>query len=285
MHVRRFRGISRKLRHFCALSLGVLVATTCARAAENPTGQLATPSASVYRSIAGRDLRIFEFPPAAESGSPRPAILFVQGGAWSRGSPEQLFRSAQYFADKGFVSAVLEYRLADTTNSPVESFSDVCHALAFLRKNADKLGLTPSRVALWAISSSGQLAASAATVGCGSAEGTFGNGGPDAMLLVSPVVDAVSDGLFRDLMKGHGKPASLSPAHTLTRSIAPTLIMQGDADKTTPIERSRLFCERAQGFGSRCELIALEGQGHVLDRPTRDGVLDRQARHLRELWK
>ena len=285
MRETRCPGISRKLRRFCAVSLGLLAAISFAQPAEDPTGQSATPSASVYRNIAGRDLRIFEFPPVAVSDNARPAVLFVQGGAWSRGSPEQLFRSARYFADKGFISVVLEYRLADATNSPVESFSDVCHALAFLRKNADKFGLAPSRIALWGISSSGQLVASAATVGCGSAEGSSGNGGPDAMLLVSPVVDAASDGLFRDLMKGHGRPASLSPTHTLIRSIAPTLIMQGDADKTTPIERSRLFCERARDLGSRCELIALEGQGHVLDRRTRDGVLDRQAGFLREIWQ
>jgi len=282
---KRYQGISHKSRRFCAVSLGLWGAITFAQAAEGLTGQLATPNASVYRSVAGRDLRVFDFLPATVPGNARPAILLVQGGAWSRGSPEQLFRSARYFADKGFVSVVLEYRLADTTNSPVESFSDVCHALAFMRENADKFGLAPSRVALWGISSSGQLVASAATVGCGSAEGSYGNGGPDAMLLVSPVVNAAADGLFRDLMKGHGKPKSLSPTHTLTRSIAPTLIVQGDADKTTPIERSRLFCERARDFGSRCEIAALEGQGHVLDKPTRDGVLDRQAAFLRELWQ
>ena len=180
---------------------------------------------------------------------------------------------------------VLEYRLADATNSPVESFSDVCHALAFMRMDAERLGIAPSRIAIWGISSSGQLAAAAATAGCSAAHGGAGNDGPDALLLASPVVDAVSAGLFRDLMKGHAKPSSLSPAHTLTRSIVPTLIIQGDADRTTPIERSKAFCARAQELGSRCELVALEGQGHVLDREARDGLLDRQATFLRELWQ
>lgn len=288
MHEDKTTVISRKLRRACAVALGLSIGaalTTSPQAAEDPTDKVATPTALVYRNIDGRDLRIFKFPPADVAGSARPAILLVQGGAWSRGSPDQLFRSARYFSDQGFVSVVLEYRLADVTHSPVESFSDVCYALAFMRTNAGRLGLTPSRVALWGISSSGQLAASATTVGCESAEGSVGNGGPDAVLLVSPVVDAVSDGLFRDLMKGHGKPSSLSPTHTLNESIAPTLIMQGDADQTTPIEQSRAFCERARQLGSRCELITLEGQGHVLDRPTRDGVLDRQVRFLREIWQ
>lgn len=279
-------AILRRLRRFCAAVLLVGIAfVASSRAAEGTTDKIAAPSTLMYRAVDGRELRIFTFLPSDVGASARPAILMVQGGAWSRGNPEQLFRAARFFAKQGFVSVVLEYRLADSTNSPVESLSDVCHALAFMRKDAESLGLASSRIALWGISSSGQLAASAATVGCGSSEGSAGNGGPDALLLVSPVVDALSDGLFRDLMKGHGRPSSLSPSHTLVRSIVPTLIMQGDADRTTPIERSKAFCARAQELGSRCDLVALEGMGHVLTKEVRDVVLDRQATFLREVWR
>jgi acetyl esterase/lipase len=252
--------------------------------AEVTSPEPTAPDAVVYRKIDGRELRAFVFPSQQAPEGARPAILMVQGGAWTRGTPEQLFRAARYFSDKGFVPVVIEYRLADARNSPAESFSDVCHALSFLRTHADRLGMLPSRIAAWGISSSGQLVAAAATVGCGSQEGSFGNGGPDAVLLVSPVVDAVSDGLFRQLMQGHGHPASLSPTHTLTRKVAPALIAQGDADATTPLARSKAFCDRAQGFGGRCELQTLEGQGHVLDRPSRDRALELHATFLRDLW-
>lgn len=274
-----------KLRQLSAAWLCSWIAIAFGQSAEDPASQTGTPSSSVYRNVSGRELRVFELPPAAVHDAARPAILFVQGGAWTRGRPDQLFRTARHFAENGFMSVVGEYRLADKTNSPVESFSDVCHALGFVRKNAARLRIDPSKVALWGISSSGQLTASAATAGCDSDEGSAQNGGPDALLLVSPVVDAVADGLFRDLMKGHGKPSSLSPMHTLSKAIVPTHIVQGDADKTTPIERSKLFCERARGLGSRCEVVTLEGQGHVLDKPARDGVLTHQVRFLQELWR
>jgi acetyl esterase len=266
-----------------ALLVSTIVAAPLQGGAD--TSDIAAPTAIVYRNIAGRDLRVFLFLPEAPLGGARPAILMVQGGAWSRGSPEQLFRPARYFSQKGFLPVVVEYRLADGTSSPVESFSDVCNALAFLRTNAERLGLLPSKIAAWGISSSGQLVASAATVGCGSAEGSAGNGGPDAILLTSPVVDAFSDRLFRRLMEGHGNPRAFSPSHTLARRVAPTLIIQGDADETTPIERSRAFCERAQQIGSRCELMAFEGKGHVLDRASRDRVLELQVTFLRKLWE
>jgi acetyl esterase len=279
-------ALSSKLSRYGGSMLGLLAAmhiATSLQAAQDATNEVAAPSASIYRNIAGRDLRIFQFQPAESRGTARPAVLLVQGGAWSRGSPEQLYRSARHFSEAGFVAAVLEYRLADATHSPVDSFSDVCHALAYMRTNADRLGLAPSRIALWGISSSGQLTAAAAsqpTV----AGGISGHGGPDALLLVSPVVDAASDGLFRDLMRGHGKPAAFSPTHTLVKRIVPTLIVQGNADRTTPIERSQVFCDKARELGSKCELVGLEGQAHVLDRAARAEVLARQVAFLRDLW-
>lgn len=245
----------------------------------------AAPNEIVYRKIDGRELRAYSFETPRGSAKPRPAIVMVQGGAWSRGTPMQLFRAARYFAQFDVVTVAIDYRLADGKSSPVESFSDLCHALSFLRLNADQFGIAPARIAAWGISSSAQMVTAAATVGCGSQGGSFENGGPDALLLVSPVVDAVADGLFRELMSGHGKPASLSPMHTLTRRIPPVLIVQGDADKTTPLGRSKVFCDRAQALGGRCELVAFEGQGHVLERESRNRALQLHAEFFRDLWR
>jgi acetyl esterase len=273
---------TRWIRVFLGVAAAVLVGFANAEA-NSP--ESVAPNESVYRTIDGRELRAFVFPSQRTPDGARPAILMVQGGAWSRGTPEQLFRAARFFSQNGFVPVVIEYRLADERNSPVESFSDVCHALSFLRSNANQLGILPSRIAAWGISSSGQLVAAAATAGCGSQGGGLGNGGPDAVLLVSPVVDAVADRLFRRLMEGHGNPASLSPTHTLTRRVAPVLIAQGDADQTTTLERSKAFCDRAQGLGGRCELVTFEGMGHVLDRPSRDRALELHVAFLRDIWR
>ena len=264
--------------------LGITAMIAAFANAEGNLLEAATPNETVYRKIDGRELRAFIFPTQRDGAGPRPAILMVQGGAWSRGTPEQLFRAARYFAQNGFVPVVIEYRLADEKSSPVESFLDVCHALSFLRSNADQIGIAPSKIAAWGVSSSAQLVAAAATIGCGSQAGSFGNGGPDALLLVSPVVDAVADSLFQRLMSGHGEPASLSPTHTLTRRVAPVLIAQGDADKTTTLARSKAFCDQAQALGGRCELVVFKGQGHVLERSSRDQALQLHTEFLRDIW-
>lgn len=268
-----------------SIAFGIIATISASMNAEASSPDPAAPDETVYRKIDDRELRAFIFRAPHGGAESRPAIVLVQGGAWSRGTPMQLFRAARYFAHFELVSVVIEYRLANGKSSPVESFSDFCHALAFLRRDADRLGIDPAKIAAWGISSSAQVVAAAATVGCGSQGGSFRNGGPDALLLVSPVVDAVADGLFRELMNGHGKPASLSPMHTLTRRVAPILISQGDADKTTPLGRSKAFCDRAQALGGSCELVTFEGQGHVLDRASRDRSLELHAEFLRALWR
>jgi len=266
------------------IAFGIAAGTSAMVSAEESAPD-AAPNEIVYRKIDGRELRAYSFETPSASAKPRPAIVMVQGGAWSRGTPMQLFRAARYFAQFDLVPVVIEYRLAGGKSSPLESFSDLCHALSFLRLNADQFGISPARIAAWGISSSAQMVAATATVGCDSQGGSLENGGPDALLLVSPVVDAVADGLFRELMRGHGTPASLSPVHTLTRRIAPVLIAQGDADNTTPLARSKAFRDRAQAFGGRCELVILEGQGHVLERASRDRALQLHAEFVRDLWR
>jgi acetyl esterase/lipase len=80
----------RRSRRYCAAVLGLLVGITLVtplQAAEDTANQIAAPSTSVYRNVDGRDLRAFKFSPSDLSGTTRPGILMVQGGAWSRGSP------------------------------------------------------------------------------------------------------------------------------------------------------------------------------------------------------
>lgn len=260
-----------------------------ASAADQPaisesTTEVTIPVAHTYREVEGRTLSAFVFALAEPSTTPSPAVVLAVGGAWTRGRPEQLFALARFFASNGIVAVPVEYRLADKSNSPVESYDDICNAIAFLRRSAKQFAINPSRIAVWGNSSSGQVVAATSTVGCGSSEGSLVNGGPDALLLVSPVVDAVADGLFRQLMRGHGEPASLSPTHTVRGRIAPTHITQGEADETTTLARSQAFCTRVTTEGGKCEVLSFAGVAHVLDAVSRARSAEAQMLFLRQLW-
>jgi len=96
---------------------------------------------------------------------PHPAILYVHGGCWQRGTLQDAeVRLAQDIANKsGFVVATMTYRLAYPKWSNMSA--DVAAALNKLQTGG--FGVDPARVALWGESAGGQLSLLAALKGTG----------------------------------------------------------------------------------------------------------------------
>jgi acetyl esterase len=256
------------------------------------------PEVQVYRDVGGTKLNAFVFTPPPSATINRPAVLIFHGGGWVTGKAEWEFKSARRFAQLGLVAISIDYRLAVGAVSPVEQLSDVCEAFRWTRANAAPLGIDPLRVAGYGVSAGGQLLAAAGTIGCGSPDGSLRNGGPDAMLLLSPAVDAVADRLFVRLMVGRGKALAYSPSHQVHSRIAPTIVVQGDADTVTPLRRAQDFCARVVAHAGSCVIHTYAGVGHVLTRnlagnqnididPDPAAVTssnEHEATFLRELW-
>lgn len=149
----------------------------------------------------------------------------------------------------------------------------------------------------YGVSAGGHLVAAAAVLGCGSSEGSLGNGGPDALVLLSPAVDVTGDGWFRKLLEGRAEPGEYSPVEHVASRMPPTTIVQGALDSLTPLSGAQRFCERARANGNRCELHVYDGLGHLLSRnlKNQESAFDpdpaaradgfaKQERFLRELW-
>jgi len=255
------------------------------------------PSRLVFRDVGGRELAAFVFRARSHSRGPAPAILLFHGGGWVAGGADWTFPRARRYARMGLVAIAIDYRLSDEVTTPVDALDDACEAFRWVRRNAEMLGIDPSRVAGHGVSAGGQLVAAAATRGCGSSEGSFGNGGPDALVLWSPALDVVRDGWFRRLLQGRADPVDYSPADRVPARMAPAIIVHGAEDTLTPVDGARRFCERAGANGNRCELQAYPGLGHLLTRnlanqeddydpdpvASTDGIA-RQERFLCELW-
>lgn len=224
------------------------------------------PLAQVYRQIDGRPLAAHVFTPREPAAGKRAAILVFHGGGWVSGNAQWGFKTASRFADLGLVAVSIEYRLAKPDVSPVEQLSDACEAFRWARANASTLGVDASRVAGYGISAGGQLVAAAAAIGCDSPEGAFRNGGPDAMVLLSPSVDLASDRFFTRLMAGHGDPAAYSPLHRIRRRVASALVIQGELDTVTPLAGAQAFCSQVRAHGGMCVLHSYPGLGHLLTR-------------------
>jgi dipeptidyl aminopeptidase/acylaminoacyl peptidase len=67
-------------------------------------------------------------------------------------------------------------------------------------------------------------------------------------------------------MQGRGDVRAYSPLHQVMRTIAPTIIFQGDRDTVTPLAGARSFCEQVVLHKGRCDLNVYPGVGHVLTR-------------------
>jgi acetyl esterase len=220
------------------------------------------PRVFAYRSVGAEMLHAFVFAPATRTAAP--AILLFHGGGWSAGSAEWVFPAAQRFADLGLVAIAIEYRLAGSATTPIDAFADTCAAFAWARSHAGELRLDPHRVAGYGVSAGGHLVAAAATVGCGV------TGGPDALVLWSPALDVAADPYFVKILQGRGAAQDYSPLEHVHSSMPPVSIVEGEKDSLTPLAKARLFCDRVQETGGRCELNVYPGLGHLLTRKLAD---------------
>jgi arylformamidase len=96
----------------------------------------------------------------ASSARPAPLVVFVHGGSWKNwdkrnGTGAQ---NVEHLTGEGFAFASINYRLVP--NATVEQqAADVASAVAWLRSNAARLGIDPSRIVLMGHSAGAHLVA------------------------------------------------------------------------------------------------------------------------------
>ncbi|NIA13273.1 MAG: carboxylesterase family protein [Nitrospiraceae bacterium] len=109
-----------------------------------------------------KDLLLDVYEPVEKSAA-RPALLLVHGGSFTEGGKEkeEIVEFARYFAQRGYVSFAMSYRL-DGDHPPAPgglgdlplipaihaAIVDVKAAARFIRANADAYGVDPDRIAL-----------------------------------------------------------------------------------------------------------------------------------------
>ena len=217
-----------------------------------------------YRKVGSTKLKLWIFG-ESDPKVKKPAIVFFFGGAWTGGSPVQFERQARHFAGRGMIAITPDYRVKSRQGvQVVECVKDAKAAIAWVRENAQRLGIDPEKIAASGGSAGGHLAASTGTVsGFGSDER------PNAMILFNPACTlAPIEGLQPP--KGVGpkarrfgvEPEEVSPAHHIGPHTPPTLILHGKADTTVPYVTVVAFDSAMKKAGRPCKLIGYEGAGH-----------------------
>ena len=225
-----------------------------------------------YKTIDGVELNLHVyFPEDYTQSDNRSAIIFFFGGGWNNGSPGQLYGQCAYLADRGMVAISAEYRVKSRNQTtPVECVKDGKSAIRWVRAHAEGLGIDPTRIAAGGASAGGHVAAAAGTLEGMEEHGedSYVSSRPDALVLFNPVFDNGPGGFGHGRVKAYWK--DISPLHNISPKAPPTLVFLGTKDQYITVDSARLYKERMDQAGQRCDLHLYYGLEHGFFNPDRN---------------
>ncbi|MFN8220346.1 MAG: alpha/beta hydrolase [Fimbriimonadales bacterium] len=241
---------------------------------------VATPKVEadvVYARPEGTEVKMDLYIPEKAVRTPVPVVLVIHGGAWISGSKADVKAVGMELANRGYLAAAVQYRLAPKYKWPAME-DDVQTAVRYLRANKDKYGLDPNRVAALGFSAGGHLAL---LLGTRETRDPKPADYPGVSSKVNVVVDffgptdltsetdypKVFDSVFATVL---GKPRSESlevlkdgsPLSHVTKDDAPTFIYQGLIDPLVNPNQSRKLEAKLKEVGVPVQSFYLEGVGH-----------------------
>lgn len=223
-------------------------------------------TADVYKHASGDDLWIYRFDPAGHNPEvdKRPAVVFFFGGGWNGGSVTQFEQHAKYLAARGMVTFVADYRVKSRQKTaPDACVADGKSAIRWVRKNAQRLGIDPERLAAGGGSAGGHVAATTGICdGLDDPNDKDANvsSKPNALLLFNPVYDNGPGGYGHERVK-KWLPA-ISPAQNISEDDPPTIVFFGSEDPLVSVATARKFDADLKAVGVKSEVWIYEGQPH-----------------------
>ncbi len=230
-----------------------------------------------YKNINGKSLQIDMYVPQ-HVVKPAPLLVFIHGGAWAHGKRSDYLTYLIPFAQQGYITATVSYRLIDDGIYPACA-EDIRDAVQWFFQNGEKYGYDPDRIALVGGSAGGHL----------SLLGAYGwhPAGEKQDSAVTPrhKIKAVVDiyGPF-DLttpysrthrlvtrLIGHSydeKPElyrEASPMQYLDKADPATLILHGTADNLVPVSQSDTLKARLDKLGIPNVYCRVPGWPHTMD--------------------
>lgn len=173
----------------------------------------------------------------------------------------------------GYVCVSTEYRLTGESRWPAQ-IHDVKAALRWMRANADRLGIDPTKIAVSGNSAGGHLALIVAgTQNDPAFEGDGGNAGVStevaaAVAFYAPVSVRRRVELESSLMEPNATDADYdgaSPLHHVKQDFPPTMFIHGNKDEPVPVQGSIRMYEALVAAGAPAELHVFNGAPHGFD--------------------
>lgn len=247
-----------------SLVLAALLNTTAAHAQENIKDNTVAGEQVIYKEINGTQLRLnILTPDEMQEDTTYPTIIYFFGGGWNAGSIKQFADKAKYFASKGMITVLADYRVNKRhQTTPFDAVRDAKSAMRYLRLNAKKLQIDTNRIVAAGGSAGGHLAAATSIIGGLNEpnEDLTISTKANALILYNPVIDNSEAGYGYERIGERYK--EISPMHNIKQGAPPTLFMLGSKDHLIPVSTGKEYQARMQAVGSRCDLIIYEGVGH-----------------------
>jgi acetyl esterase len=207
-----------------------------------------------------------------KGNGPHPVVVYLHGGGWIGGSPRTHRKLGMQFAEAGYLTINVDYRLAPEHPFPA-GLEDCLFAVKWTGDNAKRWNGDVSRLAVGGDSAGGNL--TAATLTSLAAEKYAGPAKPKAALLIYGVYDFPAtmkreqagsiDGMVK-AYAGTGYPAILedprvSPLRAVKAgALPPSFVICGTADPLLPETHS--MAEALKRADIRHEVLILEDMPH-----------------------
>ncbi len=230
----------------------------------------------VYKEVDGRALKL-DIYERKDLDRAAPLLIFIHGGGWKSGKKEDYRVYTLAFAQRGYVTASISYRLSGVAKYPA-AIEDVKCAVRWLRAHAEDYGFAPDKIALIGGSAGGHLSLLA---GYADEDAFSAPCDADASSRVQAVVDLYGPvDLTTEYARGHDLTTSFfgvsyeeapelyrqaSPLSWITPDDPPTLIFQGTIDDLVPVSQSDTLHAALDRAGLFNEYHRLKGWPHTMD--------------------
>ncbi|MEZ5042821.1 MAG: alpha/beta hydrolase fold domain-containing protein [Saprospiraceae bacterium] len=203
------------------------------------------------------------YPVQYQKGERLPAIIFFFGGGWNGGSIEQFRPHAHYFASRGIIAVLADYRVATRHGTtPFDAVEDAKSAIRYLRKQADVLGIDPDKIIASGGSAGGHLAAATGNLrGLDSPMDDLSiSAKANALVLFNPVYDNGPGQYGYDRVGD--RYTEISPKHNIREGAPPAIVFFGTKDALVTPATAKSYEAAMKAVGSRCETFLYDEQTH-----------------------
>lgn len=227
--------------------------------------------------------QVLDFYPV-KSDKPAPVMVFFHGGGWSAGSKNGVPGFLRKANAEGWLAVVsVEYRFTQVASHPAQ-VDDCARAIQFVRMNAKKWNLDPTRIAVTGGSAGGHLSA---YIALQDDEANPESKDPvermsSRVSFAIPFAGPMDWSLLGTIEHSHpayqqllgykpGTPADemaaklkedVSPLHFVSSDDPPILIIHGDADQIVPVEHAKVLDSALKAKKVSTELFLVKNGNH-----------------------